>query len=153
MDSFIDWVKKELDKRGWSNNELGRQMGMSSSAISLVLTGQRKPTWNFCAKLAQVLEKSPASVLRMAELLPPISQDQQFEEQVLYLTQKLSSESRAIVLAMLDGLAKADIPANSKASISSEEQAHLQAFRSLQPHEREAVTKMIDTLAGGKNET
>ena len=168
MNDMILWVSGELEKRGWSKNELSKRMGMSSGAVSTVLSGQRQPTWEFCFKLAQALDKSPIYIFRLAQLLPPESRNQQIEDRVQFLLHKLTSENQTVVLAMLDGLANIDIPTDSAASsISPEDQRILdvfhsaqsgerermielvKAFHSLLPHEREAVVKMIDTLAKG----
>ncbi len=115
MGDFVDWLKDELNKRGWSNNELGRRLGKSSSAISLVFTGQRKPTWRFCMQLAQVLDKPPVYVLRIAQLLPPVSDEQlmaesqtstEAEQKMLEAFRGLQAQDREAIARIIYALAR-----------------------------------------------
>lgn len=70
MDDFVNWLNAETKRRSWSNNELGRRAGVSRSTVSLVLTGQQSPTWEFCYRVAQALKEPPEKVFRLAGLLP-----------------------------------------------------------------------------------
>jgi len=40
-ESLRYWLNHELDRRGWSYNELGRRAGLSSAGVSDVLSGKR----------------------------------------------------------------------------------------------------------------
>lgn len=69
---FINWINRELEERGWSQQELSRRAGLSQSAISMVLNG-REPGWDFCEKIAGPLGKSTRAVMELAGKLerPP----------------------------------------------------------------------------------
>lgn len=45
---------------------------MANSTISMVLGGQKKPGWDFCAAIAKALDKPPEQVFRLAGLLSPL---------------------------------------------------------------------------------
>lgn len=69
---FTTWLSEEVKQRGWTFRELGRRAGLSSGAISKVMTGTTDPTWEFCTKIAEAMEMSSVDVFRQAALLPPI---------------------------------------------------------------------------------
>lgn len=69
---FTTWLSEEVKQRGWTFRELGRRAGLSSGAISKVMTGATDSTWEFCAKIAEAMEMSSVDVFRQAGLLPPI---------------------------------------------------------------------------------
>jgi len=71
-EEFATWLKEEVKHRGWTFRELGRRAGLSSGAISKVMTGTTDPTWEFCDKIAQAMDMSAVDVFRQAGLLPPI---------------------------------------------------------------------------------
>lgn len=67
----MEWIKKELKARGWSQNELARRAGLSSGAVSNVMTQLRQPGPDFCTGIARAFRLSPEEVFRRAGLLPP----------------------------------------------------------------------------------
>jgi len=78
-EEFTTWLREEVKHRGWTFRELGRRAGLSSGAISKVMTGTTDPTWEFCAKIAQAMDMSTVDVFRQAGLLPPIPETRQRE--------------------------------------------------------------------------
>ena len=151
MTSFTDWLKKETKRQGWSNSELGRRLGLASSAISLIFTGTREPSYKFCMKLAKVLDKPPVYVLRVAGLLPSVSEEQQLEEQrtlteaelaMVEAVRGLQGDDRAVLNRLVELLAFA--------TTTAEEKELLAAFRSLGEGDRGAAIKMINALADPK---
>lgn len=71
MDDFFIWLNGELNKRSWSNNELARQAGLSTSAVHATLSQKNRLTWDFCASIAEALKLPPETVFRRAGLLRP----------------------------------------------------------------------------------
>jgi len=67
---FVDWLNTEVEKRGWTFNELARQAGLSSGAVSLVLSSQRGAGPEFCNGIARALHVPAERVFRLAGLLP-----------------------------------------------------------------------------------
>ena len=151
MQSFTDWLKDETNRLGWTNNELGRRLGMLSSAISRIFTGHQKPSYKFCMKLAKVLDRPPVYVLRVAGLLPSVSEEQQMEErrtlteaelEMVEAVRGLQGDDRAVLNRLVELLAFA--------TTTAEEKELLAAFRSLGEGDRGAAIKMINALAQGK---
>lgn len=70
MDKFIRWLNGEMNRRGWSQRELGRRAGMSGANVSLVLSGQQAVTYDFIAAVARALGERPEPLFRLAGLLP-----------------------------------------------------------------------------------
>lgn len=68
---FAVWLKAELDSHGWTQSDLSRMSGLSTGAISNVISGQRKPGVDFVLAVARTLRVSPEDLYRRAGLLPP----------------------------------------------------------------------------------
>ncbi len=146
MKDFTDWLIKKVRARGWSNNELGRQVGVSSSAISFILTGKQKPSLQLCMKIAQVLDKSPIYVLRRAGLLPPASADElsseasnltEIEQKMLRALRNLPVDDQELIANAVCVLARRP---------TRTEQEILDIFRELQAHDRETIIEMMHVL-------
>lgn len=73
MDKLIDWLLSESDKRGLSQGQLARLMGMSKTNVNNVINGKINYSADFCIALASALNVSPERVLRLAGYLPPIT--------------------------------------------------------------------------------
>lgn len=70
MKLLFDWIDLELNIRGWNNSELARRAGMSQSAVSMVLNGQRGVSADFCIAVARAFGERPEKALRLAGYLP-----------------------------------------------------------------------------------
>lgn len=99
MNDLITWINGEIKKKGWSNNELARRAGMSSSGMSRVLTGENKITWEFCYQVAQALKEPPEKLFRLAGLLPPAppERDQLIQEITDILKQLTQAERKDLL--------------------------------------------------------
>ena len=64
MMSFGDWLKKELNKRGWVQSELARRSGIPQGQISNVIRGIRQPGPESCIAIGQALGISREEVFR-----------------------------------------------------------------------------------------
>lgn len=90
MDKFEKWLLNEIQTRDISIRKLARNAGISHSSISLVLSGQRGVTAEFCQKIAGALKLPEEEVfLRAGLLTSPLSR----------LFTKLSPEQQEIILA------------------------------------------------------
>lgn len=91
-------VTQELDKRGWSYRELARQADISNALVSRVLSGDMPASADFCIKIANTLEVSPETVLRLAGILPPASpaspSDDSTLQELVELARNLPPEQR-----------------------------------------------------------
>jgi transcriptional regulator with XRE-family HTH domain len=70
-DKLISWLASELTERGWSQRELSRRANISHTSVTEVMAHRRNPTFDFCAAIAEPLERDPVELFVMAELLPP----------------------------------------------------------------------------------
>ena len=102
------WLNTLLQKREWTMRELARQSGMSHAAISVVLSGQRKPTWEFCAKVADALKMSKVELFRMAGLMESVPEDIADEEELIHLTRHLARHDRRNLIIYARALVEAD---------------------------------------------
>jgi len=92
-----EWVDKEMEKRGWSNSELARQMNVTSSAFSAVYTGKASASWEFCYRLSVALGKDHNEVFRMAGHLPPAKHDADTVKTLAEMMHRLSTEDLDLV--------------------------------------------------------
>lgn len=107
---FFNWITQERDKRQWNDSELAARAEISQSNLSLIMSGQRNITYDFCLGIAKAFRVRPERVLSLAGLLPPDvgTMDQLTEEEaeILRLYRKIESElGRELALKTLRGLA------------------------------------------------
>lgn len=101
---FADWLQKELDKKGWSQNELAKRAGISRGAVNHVLNGSRQPGTDLCLGVARALKISPEIVFRKAELLPPASEEDPLLDRANYLLSQLPPEKQEEMIDYLEML-------------------------------------------------
>lgn len=70
MERFRDWILVELNKRGMTQADLARASGVTSAAISRLLSEQRVPAPETCMGIARAFNLPPEDVYRRAGLLP-----------------------------------------------------------------------------------
>lgn len=104
-DQLIPWLIAQLDERGWSQRELGRRAGMSQTNISLVISGQQRPTFDFCAQVARALGMHPLELFQRAGLLPSSPAPVIEERQLLEHFRRLPAAVRQTALTILAALA------------------------------------------------
>lgn len=91
------WLSQELKSRNWSGRELARKTGLSPSLVTKTLSGERGPSADFCVKVAEALGEAPEKLLRMAEILPPASEDKVLAE-LLDLLRNMSADQKKEML-------------------------------------------------------
>ena len=92
--NFVEWLDLQLRERKWSPSELARNSGVSQSAISLVLKGDRNPGNNFCDGIAKAFNIPPDDVYRIAGLLPMKPNDDQTVSEITHIYHELTDENR-----------------------------------------------------------
>lgn len=79
---------------------------MSHATISNVLSGQSKPTFEFCSAIAKALNTHPEILLNWANILP-IHNDQTAEsKELVFLYSQLKDEDKESILIQLRALAR-----------------------------------------------
>lgn len=74
-DKMSAFIAAELHARGWSMREMARRANVSHTTIASLVNGHRKPTVAVCRGIARALSLPTEDVLRIAGLLPPLSED------------------------------------------------------------------------------
>ncbi len=100
-EDFITWLNNELDKLGWNYSELARRSDLTTSGVSVFVTRQRNPTWDFCAKIARALGHSEDAVFRKAGLLPPLPPETAELREADRLMRLIPPERRQLALKIL----------------------------------------------------
>lgn len=158
---FLEWLQKQIDDRGWSQNELGKRSSISGSHVSMVMTKRRPVTFEFCKAVADALDMPPEQVLRRAGLLDPLLPEVELEDEVINLLRGLSRSARHVVLKTLRLLAAEPSFAETGASYESHrppafsEQQVLsiaQDLEALSPEDRKLVFSFMKRLRGEHEE-
>ena len=80
IQEFIDWLTDMMNDHNMNQGEIARKGGITSSAISLVLTGARRPGVEVCRAIAKALDLPEIYVFSQAGLLTPVEYDEVSEE-------------------------------------------------------------------------
>ena len=67
-EAVLRLIDLELEKRGWNQSRLAKEMGMSDSWVSRVLGGDIELSVPMLLKIAETLMVAPASLLPIIEL-------------------------------------------------------------------------------------
>ena len=97
---FAEWLIEQTESRGWSYRELGRRAGLSSGAVSKVVTGAALPGSDFCLGVARAFNMSPVDVFRRAGILPPAPKDDPHLLNLLHLAARLPDDDLVRLLAI-----------------------------------------------------
>jgi len=101
MEEFTEWLRAEMEERGWENVDLAREAGVSDPQVSRVLSGSRGAGPDFCVAVARALGRDPVYVFRRAGLLPAAedpTRDPAFAK-LWAVMRQLSGENREDVIA------------------------------------------------------
>jgi transcriptional regulator with XRE-family HTH domain len=88
---FREWLRKELNERGWSQSELARRGNVTPGAISAILTGNSNPGPKSCMAIARAFNIPPENIMRKAglEVTPKIQpRYEQINRHLQYLKEK-----------------------------------------------------------------
>lgn len=87
--TFANWLQGELDRREWNQADLSRASGLSSAAISRILTGTRQPGLAACRQIAKALHVPAETVLQAAGVIQPPGQRNLRRETIEYLAEQM----------------------------------------------------------------
>ena len=99
-DDFADWLRKELDERGWDQAELARRSQTSTALISRMLSGERRPGAVVARRLARALHTSPEEVFRQAGMLPRPHPQLPGLDDLIHLYAELPPDDRERLIAV-----------------------------------------------------
>jgi len=97
-------IERELQERGWSAREFGRRVGISHAHAARIVNGEVKPSLNLCNEIAEVLDTSPQEIMSRAGILPPVPEDDQDRDTMLWLWDSLSDDRKAAALDAIRGI-------------------------------------------------
>ena len=101
---LVSWLIRELDERAWSHRELARRAGISQTTVSQVIAGQRQPTWDFCAVIADPLGVPVDEVFVRAGLKPSLPPAVEEERDAVAILRALPPLVRDTVMVQLRAL-------------------------------------------------
>ena len=68
---MVTWLNEEIEQRGWSIREFGRQVNISHTHAARIANGEVDPSADLCLEIARVFNVPPEFVMRKAKKLPP----------------------------------------------------------------------------------
>ena len=94
--NIIPTIQSWLDETGLSQADIARRTKKTTGAISMIFSGQRKPSAELLVAIAKACGKLPEDALQLAGLLPPISEAEEDERLInhLYNTLKTPAAKR-----------------------------------------------------------
>jgi len=99
--AFPDWIRQELNRRGWDQSELARRAGVVPSTISMIINEQKQPGPEACLGIARAFKEAPAYVFRLAGLLPELKTSEEKIERLNDLFDQLSPEDQARLILVV----------------------------------------------------
>lgn len=89
METFGEWLRKELNHRKISQRELADRSGITPAQISRVISGTRGPGPELIQSIAYALNLPPEEVYRAAGLLPEHPKSNPSVEEILHIARQL----------------------------------------------------------------
>jgi len=103
---FQEWLKSELEKRSWSQSELGRASHFTRQAINAVLKYRRSPGFDLCLGIAHAFNLSPQEVLVRAHLMNPPPKYDPYTARILHKIAELKPEYLTDIEDLIDAKLK-----------------------------------------------
>ena len=70
METFGEWLSKEMTRQGMNQSQLARRAGISRSTIKRIIDGERGIGRTSLGKIARALDLPPQELLRRTGYLP-----------------------------------------------------------------------------------
>lgn len=101
---FADWLRKQIEERGWEQAELARRMKVNSGSVANVLSRFRNAGPDFCLAVAHALRISPQDVFIARGWLPSRVEAETPLEKLTTLARLLSVSDQEILVRVAEGL-------------------------------------------------
>lgn len=112
-------IRKRLTDINMSQTELAEKIGMTSSQISRIISGERGTTIDNLMSLADVLVVDRELILRVAANLQTKNEEEEWTENMNHKLKLLTPATRPIAEKLLDALLIEDRPATSEKKAKS----------------------------------
>ena len=103
---FSEWLQEEMNKRNLTQADLVRLSGLTSAAISRIMTGSRGAGPEACLAIARALDLPEEEVFRRAGLLSAKNEDPPTLGEWIHLYVSSSPEARKQMLELAQFLSK-----------------------------------------------
>mgnify|MGYP000013460645 CR=1 FL=1 len=102
MERSVDYLKSEMEKRGWKQSDLSKYSGLDSGLINNYVSGRRNIGISSAVAIAKAFKVAPEIVLRKVGLLPDVPDTTTAEEQLLYMFRQLSKYDQEAILDFVE---------------------------------------------------
>lgn len=151
LSEFTEWLIAEKDKRGWDDSMLAARAEVSPSIVSMVLSEQRNPGFDFCKGIVRAFNEPPERVLRLAGLLPslPAGENSPWLDRLMTVVKRLSASDQIEVLRYAEF--RNQITASSKEKEDLEKEELKAALSNLSVDEAAEWAEYLQKLAQKHN--
>lgn len=101
---FIRFIKEKLKVKGWKQADLSRATGLTSPAISRILTKGATPSINTIRLFGEALEVPSEHLFRLLNILPKTVEPLDNLKELEYHFTQLPPERQEIAMNMVKGL-------------------------------------------------
>lgn len=98
METFAEWLQKELNSRNMTQSDLSRTAGLGSGTLSNILRGTRSIGYEAVLKIANAFNLPPEIVFRAAGMLPNKPEKKEIVEKILYVISELPESEQSEIL-------------------------------------------------------
>jgi len=91
---FQEWLQAELDNRNWKQADLSRASGLSTAAISRIMTGSRGVGTESCKAIAHAFQLPQEIIFRKARFLTAKPKNDPLNDLILFLANQLQEEEK-----------------------------------------------------------
>jgi transcriptional regulator with XRE-family HTH domain len=98
---LAEWLQSEIDKRGWSQSDCARACDLNRAVINKLLNGKCKPQPNTLIAIARGFKIPVETAYRAAGLLPPLSEGDDYTQELIHIFKSIQSPRRKSTAIML----------------------------------------------------
>lgn len=98
---FSKWLQNRLDELGWTQADLARKSGLTTAAISRIMTEDRSIGLKSCTAIARALNIPIEDIMIAAGLLPRRKKEGPLMETIAYLSSQLDEADQEEVIAFI----------------------------------------------------
>ena len=101
---FIQFIKAKLQEKGWKQADLSRATGLTSPAISRILTKGATPSIHTIRLFGEALDVPAEDLFRLLRILPKTAEPTSNLKELEYHFTQLTPDRQEIAVNMVKGL-------------------------------------------------